>query len=314
MTSTSTGTSSQAWTPPAGVTAHDGTPLDADRDFFQPPPPEIGPVISAYSTLTVGKNPVPLFLRLLLVGACAVGCYALIWWVNQPGHRSDARFFVPIAAVVGFLIAVPIVLIVTGFKHTLSYVGKNGFSKHTLKGRRGKKTKDEMLLFADAAELRSGETRQYYNGVYTGTYYDYTWTNREGKRVYRAKASYRSQKGTPKTKDPYHIVSAGERAWTAHLLEGAEAELKEKGYLQFGLTKGDWVRVGPGYFEFCRGGEVARCDAAEIKTLQLAGGYFNIQHANAKWFSREGKYGFDYKKLANAKLFLVAVDRLIGWK
>ncbi len=55
------------WTPPAGVTAHDGTPIPDDVDFFAEPPPEIGPVASAYSTLKVGRGADRRWIRAAIV-------------------------------------------------------------------------------------------------------------------------------------------------------------------------------------------------------------------------------------------------------
>ena len=45
---------SAAWKPPPTVTDHLGQPLGFDRDFFVPPPPEIGEILSADSSLRLG--------------------------------------------------------------------------------------------------------------------------------------------------------------------------------------------------------------------------------------------------------------------
>ena len=34
-------------------------------------------------------------------------------------------------------------------------------------------------------------------------------------------------------------------------------------------------------------------------------GQFRIVHKDAKWFSRAGKFGFDYGRMANGKVFFL---------
>jgi len=51
---------------PDEIKNHGGDFLPDDADFFVDPPEEIGPVLSAYSTLRQGKKPWPLWLRVAL--------------------------------------------------------------------------------------------------------------------------------------------------------------------------------------------------------------------------------------------------------
>src|SRR5688572_2875353 len=53
------------WLPPDDVTAHNSEPVDRTRDFFHPPPAEIGKVLTAHSTLVRGKEPYSLGGRLM---------------------------------------------------------------------------------------------------------------------------------------------------------------------------------------------------------------------------------------------------------
>src|SRR5581483_7500697 len=63
----------QGWRPPAGVGDHSGGALRADVDFFAPPPEELGPVLSAWSTARVGEAVCPGWLRFAVIaGATAL--------------------------------------------------------------------------------------------------------------------------------------------------------------------------------------------------------------------------------------------------
>src|SRR4051812_34486025 len=55
------------WKPPAEVLSHNGDPLNQVSEFFQPAPTEIGKIITAGSSLVEGKDPFPMFARLLLI-------------------------------------------------------------------------------------------------------------------------------------------------------------------------------------------------------------------------------------------------------
>jgi hypothetical protein len=300
--------------PAADVTAHDGSALQPETDFFLPPPTQIGEVITAHSTLAAGKEPIPLPIRLAMFATAFLLPAAMIWWVFAEKHKEDVQNLVITGAVLVWVLALLLAIWLSRFRHTVSYTGKLGASRHTLKGGRSRSPRDEILLFPDAMELRSSELRQYYNGVYTGTSYDYKWNDASGRVIFRLKGSYRSEKGTPKTKDIYNFVRAAENAWSAHLAGSIDQQLKQNGWVQFNLTGPDFVRVGPGFFEFCLKGQVERVNADDLKKVSISQGHFSIQHKDARWFSREGKYDFDYKKVANAKLFLIAVDRLVGWR
>src|SRR5438477_10601031 len=74
-------TGSGAWTPPANVTEHDGNPLSPQQDFFVTPPPEIGAIKTAHSSLTRGKK-VSLARRILWAAfwfAIGFGLSLLVW-------------------------------------------------------------------------------------------------------------------------------------------------------------------------------------------------------------------------------------------
>ena len=175
--------------------------------------------------------------------------------------------------------------------------------------------KVEIVRFADAAELRAKQVRQHYNGVYVGTRYDYRWTDADGRSLLRLKGSYRAgKKKRPKAGSPFHFARAAEIAWSNSFLDRAQASLKAEGSIPFRVDKKRWVRVGPGFLEFHFGDEPVRVEKAEIAKVTLGNGVFAFQHTDAKWFSRSGKFSFNYGAMGNAQVFLFALDKLMGYR
>lgn len=43
-------------------------------------------------------------------------------------------------------------------------------------------------------------------------------------------------------------------------------------------------------------------------------GQFHIHHKDARWFSSKGKFNFSYATMANARLFLLAMEKLTGYR
>ncbi|HEU5116136.1 MAG TPA: hypothetical protein VFT74_05605 [Isosphaeraceae bacterium] len=295
----------EGWSPSPDVHNHDGGPLFEDRVFFAPPPPEIGEVVTASSTLPVGKKPMSTVNRFLLAGFAgslvAVG-------LNLAGLETALQ-------VLAGLVVLPVVFWFTRFKHTLRYVGKNGVAILTAKSRPDRIDRTEVFLFSKASELRTGQTRQYVNGVYSGTSYAFTWTDPAGKKAFKLSGTYRGEKNPPKPKDPFHFAESAEMAWSFHLLDQAEQELKQNGSIRFRLSGKDWVSVGPGFLEFARKGVEERWEREEIGGISIGDGVFKVKRTDAQegWFSSKGVIQFTYASMSNAKLFLIALSRILGY-
>jgi len=298
--------------PPADIPNHDGQAIPPTAEFFQTPPAEIGELFSAHSSLPMGKQPMPLIIRLLLLTVIpALVAYGTYYWVQNADRDSIAAIYIMGGA--AFLISIPLIAVLTRFRQTCSYVGSNGLVKFTLKGSRAK-IQQETFLFAEATELRTGQTRHFINGVYTGTQYHFSWTNFTGKVVRKFKGTYKSKVGIPKQNDAFWLPSAAERAWSIFLLKRMQKELETEGFVHFNLGGVNFVRVGRGFFEFGMKGEVARITNDEIKSLNLNQGQFHIHHKDARWFSSKGKFNFSYATMANARLFLLAMEKLTGYR
>lgn len=294
------------WEPDEGVVTHGATDIPETMQFFVNPPPEIGEVATAYSTLQHGKKPMAMGTRFFigaLIAAIGLGVGFAIG--NSP---IDI-----ICAIVGPVLGLGVWLAL-GFKHTCSYVGKAGMARYVLKGSLDAEPVEEVLVFADASDLTASQTRHYQNGIYTGTNYAFTWTAADGGKLLTLKGTYSSKEGFPKTKDPYHFARVGEIVWSDHISERMQAELDEHGSVEFAVNKRDFIRIGPGFIEFEFKGDVQRVPVEEIKKLNIGGGTFTIHTNDAGWFGSKGKFSFNYGSLGNASMFITALERLLGYE
>jgi hypothetical protein len=293
---------------------HSGQVPTGTPDFFASPPSEIGELWTAESTLKEGREPMSPAVRVLIVIGIPVLCVAGFFYFASQTTRDSDRFMwqvIGIAAAVGLLV---LLAVMTRYRATCSYVGALGVAKFTLRGNRQAEPKLQRLLFVDATELRAAQVRQFVNGVYTGTNYSFTWTNATGQRVYHLKGQHRGKKKPPKQGDPFHFARMAEIAWSEHVLGRAQQVLQAEGSIPFRVDKSRWLRVGPGFLEFHFGENPVRVTREEIASVALSNGQFSFKHKDAKWFSRAGKFSFSYGGMANAKVFLLALDKLMGYR
>jgi hypothetical protein len=297
---------------PAEVPDLAGRPRTADRVFFAPPPEQIGPLFRAESSLKAGKRPMSAAMRLVIAGLCCIPSLFFVYlWIVNARNDPDAAVMMFILFVVTFLLGLALPLYLTRFRATCAYVGQLGATRYTLKGKLENKPAAAFIDFQGAAELRTAQTRHFVNGVYTGTTYNFTWTNPQGRRLLTLKGQHKGKDGLPKPGDPFHFALASELAWSMFLLNRADAELAEHGALSFRIDAKKAVVIGPGFIEFHFNGRVDRCEAQDIKTISLSQGAFSIHHRDAKWYSSKGKFSFPYGNMANARLFLLTLDRFL---
>lgn len=294
-----------AWQPGPEVNQHNQGPLPPDLVFFAAPPPEIGEIVTARSTLTNRKRPKAALSRLLLGGFLGSLAYVGLSFAGVE----------VVWQVLAFLGVLAVVWWLTGFKHKVTYVGKEGVARLTCKGRTDRLVKSEVFRFEDAAALRTGQTRQYCNGVYTGTSYQFTWTDAAGRKRFKLSGTYRGEKKPPKAKDPFHFAESAELAWSLYLLDRMQEELKRDGALRFPLGGADFVAVGPGFLVLSRKGNQERWELDEIGGIIVNDGTLKIKRIDAKegWFSSQGVFQFPYQQMANARLFLLSINRLLGY-
>src|SRR3954468_24960403 len=109
------------------VPDHRGRPRRPGMIFFAPPPPSIGRLLSAESTLGTGRFVFPLNLRIALAAtAGGIILYAGIIVSRVP--IPDPRSLIWFLTIVFTALAARFAWNKTGFEHTCTYVGEEGFA------------------------------------------------------------------------------------------------------------------------------------------------------------------------------------------
>jgi hypothetical protein len=303
--------SQPAWEPSAEVTEHCSSPLPADADFFAPPPAEIGKVQSAFTTLKRSKNAMPTSSRLLIALAVGgVSAMIVVYLIQQDEEMASVAW--PTGMLILFCVGLG-AWVATEFRQRCDYVGVEGVAQFYLRGSRQSIPKcTMMLLFNQAHELRTGQTRHYTNWAYDKTTYFFNWTDKTGRPLLTLAGKYCSMNGMPGRGHPFHFAKASEIAWSLYLLDRVADELERKGSIEFRINRGLTVRVGPGFLEFDHNGEVAHIRVDEIKTCNLNEGTFHIAHKDTRWFSFKGKFNFSYASMPNARVFLLLIEKVVG--
>lgn len=301
-----------AWAPPANAQTHAGTAVTPDMIFFAAPPAEIGPVLTAASTLSSEPKKRSILsevgVALFLASFAGLIIWALLSLISVPNGVILVLSLVAATATAAWSFYDGRV-----FRAECSYVGKYGMARYSLKGSPTATPKTEVMCFEDATHLQTSQTRHYKNGVYSRTSYVYIWRQRNN-ADFQLKGAYYSESGQPPTLDPFYLAASGESAWTQHLLKFANQDLAEKGYVEFPVGKDpQLVRVGANFLEFItQAGEQQRAAVADMQNVELKSGRFKFKHRDAKWWSGKGKYNFAYSGMPNARLFILCLQQLAG--
>lgn len=295
------------------VRNHAGEPLPPGLDFFVPPPEEIGPVVTATSTLQSGVRPRTPGNRAAITGGYfLIGAAIILFFVGLGTPREIAHYVVW-PTIVGSICGLSAFL-VTRFRHTCSYVGREGVARFRCAGERGNIVLGEVFLFRDAAELRTSQTRRYVNGAYQGTDYRFTWTDVTGRTRYVWKGTHKSQEGNPKPRDPFHFGRSAEIAWTIYLLPTVLRQIDLGGSALFTLGGDRWLRLGPGFVLIHWDGSEEQWDAKEIGNVVINNGMVHVRRHDARegWFSSTGVFKFPFANLGNAQLFFHLMEKVVG--
>jgi hypothetical protein len=313
---TATNLTPVTWLPPIEVKDHMGNPLPADREFFAPPPAQVGPVVSAWSTLrasaAASSGALKMFIMLISGGAAAGAVYLL---VDRDVIRLRGNEQLVVAAISAAVVAL-IVAVTFKWRHQCNYIGENGVAIYATSAWRGGRSigKSQILTFNNAAALTTHQVRHYHNGVYTGTNFNFSWFDQTGRRMFVISGSHHSKKGKPKPNSKFNLAVAAELAWSRHYLARAIQELEQTGFATFAAKGNHFVRIGPGVIEFHFKGDPVQMHRADIRDVKLASGTMTFYHNDAKWFSSRGKYSLEYGQLTNARVFLLMLDKLMGYR
>lgn len=248
------------------------------------------------------------------MGAAVNALFARGIW--QPMEYRDA--LLAVGGVAGAIVPTAIVVIL-GYvlrKERLSWVGDQGIQRWE-KGIFG--VRSEVMRYADAASLTTQRTRQYVNGAYSGTLYNYTWWGHQRNKALVVSGSYREPelgfiKGKPvAAHDPVMFGMAAERGWSRYRIGIIDQEIKNTGVARFSSSDGQ-VRIGRGWVEFEVRGKVERLERAEIQSATVQQGVIIVKKVGAKegWFSSEGVYRFAVAGMADFAVFLAIFEEQVG--
>jgi hypothetical protein len=298
--------------PEATWTDHGGQPVQGDANFFAPPPPAIGTVLSAWTTLRKGKKPlsgvVLALLILTAVGVEAAGVVAGLTLTDQPGPRT-------LCIMAGLpVLGLVVIFALAGYCKHCTYVGDQGVARFQLYGR-SDRPQEEVMLFRDARELRVLLEEWFQNGLYSKTNYTYEWKDAQGKGCFRVAGAHTARKELPVSTDPYRFARAAEAAWTAYLLPRARALLERGRTVRFPLTRGRWLGIRKGALVLCTGKEEEAWVADELEALDVAQDTASFRLRGVRRgliFNSAGEFKFQTSKMANTQLFFVLVAEELG--
>lgn len=316
------------WTPPANLTDHAGNSLRSDRVFFTAPPPEIGELLSADSTLEKGGKARKLDWWSVYYGlfsSVSLGFVAgLVLWVIiflvmislsiRDGFLFDNFHW--LCLTVGFIVMMLLLRSSALMKSAVcTFVGTNGAAICEWKDNPQERV-PETLNFKNAEELRIIQTVHYVNRAYLHTIYGFEWVNHNRQKVYYIGGVYHSQENKPPPEDKYHFALAAENSWSVFAYQSAVEELKRNGTVKFNLSVGDEIIVGSGFVEIHQSGKTARCSTEEIDNVIIKQGIVSLKRKDASsgffGIGAKGIYTFSYSDLANARLFILLFDSLVG--
>lgn len=301
--------SNRAWTAPAKVQHHDGAGISEETEFFSTPPAEIGKIITVGSSLQTSAGSSS---RSELVGLTIAISISLTMFLLVFSHLTDLHLSLVFPAAIGSVVAVS-ALASLRFKHYCSFVGELGIAEFTLIGAHFAKPKAQVLTFQNASNLYTDIVQEYANGLYQRTHYDYRWKYR-GREVFRISGKYISQENAPEGSDRWYFAKAAETAWTRYLLDSANRDLQQRGYVEFHKRGNPHiVRVGKGFLEFVTNTEgIQQVAISDMQEIELISGYLRFKHQDSRWWSGRERYSFTYRDMPNVHLFLLCLHQIAG--
>jgi hypothetical protein len=294
---------------------HWGEPLPDDADFFEPPPPEIGEVLSGYTDLRKGMRPWPTWVTLSapFVGG-ALGAAFGVWAAGHAATMSPLwRILFP--TILGLLGAF-VLFSIFAFTHSLSYVGKEGAVWYDCFWTRNVLSFKRLLRFQDVVNLWASTTLHIYtDGKYRNTSFQFQWYDARNHIHFTLWGSHNSKEGKPPVENQYAMAKAAERAWTRHLLPRALQQLEDDGHVQFDLWKlvgTAWIRLHKDGITFKLQGQPARLPAACIAGAHLEKGIltFRVSRVSAGIPNVKSTYQVVLNDVANNQLFLCLLGEL----
>lgn len=199
------------WNPPENLVDHLGQVLSPEMVFFTSPPPEIGEIMSASSSMSIGKKILQrnkgykrkAFLVIATTAFLVFGLLAIADFVG-----------LSLIAVIAIIIIGPIIALKTGYiVHSCSFVGSDGFSLIQWDRHKQACKPSETFLFESATSFNSSMINGYYGPIYHSSIYSLMWKDVNGKRVWSKSIHFRRRKELPPFHSLYYFYQPAENAW-----------------------------------------------------------------------------------------------------
>jgi hypothetical protein len=293
------------------VTDFGGSTVPEDRDFFVPPPSEVGEVRRAWSDIRQGQLLLPLAVKLGIAAIVAVGIFtAVAVGLSVPDRDTTS------AKIMGGVLAVGALgmgLVIALKPKRILYLGSEGVAMYTTVGTR-EQVRLRLVRFADAAAMRASQVDEKFEHlVYTGTKYQFELISTDRKRVYKWAGTRRRGRHGPRANTRYSVAVAVEREWTKHYVGRMEAQMARVGEIEFILLKTllgtSKIIIRPGHMEFVLMTGTSRVEATDIKLFMLHKSAFTLHTKEAKTIGFAGKFMFNYGMMDNSGAFIVAMER-----
>lgn len=304
---------------------HWGNAISDEVEFLQLPK-RIGKIISGFSTLKKGDNPLkPLkavfnIILSVLIGA-AIGIGVIYLFNIEDGLWGFIWLVVPTVGL-GWLRSIG-----NTFKHSSNFIGVNGFAEYECEDSRQNMTSSVEVNFNDITDLFVRYEERKYNFNYQNTAYSFAWMNfKTGAIVYEGIGLHYEKDGNPpKEQFPkFWLNKEAEKYWTVYLLDKMESVLTNKGYIEFNLFAAEgvqnkpYIRIGIGYITFLKDDKTFTYKFNEIKKIYTKGSDLFIEHLNYEkvlYFFKSGNADkIPLLNLCNRQFFFKSMEILLGYK
>jgi hypothetical protein len=184
--------------------------------FFTPPPPEIGQIVSASSSMLIGKK--VLRRRKGYNLSTFSGIFGIFDLVCGLLVLEGLLGLAVLAMIAIFSIGAIIVSNTGYFAHSCTFVGSDGFSLIEWDRRKQACKPPETFLFERAASFNSF-LKDAYLPIYVSTTYQLMWKDVNGEKIWFRAIQFRKRKGLPPLDSLYYSGSlycfyqAAENVW-----------------------------------------------------------------------------------------------------
>lgn len=218
--------------------------IKAGSSFVKVVPDNIGEIIY-FDTDTPTDEPKSDFtylLRKVVVFLLTAAVVAGIWYaLDSVVWRS---VWTALVVFIGWAV------LVSQNYHGIDYfIGTHGYAKFTFSGSRDNITDKVMHTFDESDLLLHTETRNFTNGIYTGTSYKFAFLYSDPagvmKELYGLLSQYNHKNGGPNTGDMnYDFWYTVEQCYTSDILEKYLKQLESEGQVTFQVVKKESIMKG----------------------------------------------------------------------